>query len=94
MKKNVRSLLTGVMVLTMVVAITPTIAFADEATRGSYFMDADNDGVCDNQAFGNRGVGHKQNKCQAVNFTDTNGDGVCDNRASGEGRKCYRGRNR
>lgn len=72
MKKNVRRLMAGIMVLAMIAAIKPTIAFAAEKIRGSYFVDADNDGVCDNYAQGNES-----------NFVDENGDGVCDNQAFG-----------
>ena len=44
------------------------------SSRSAGFVDADNDGVCDNRGSGS-GAG----------FVDADNDGVCDNRGSGSG---------
>ena len=41
-------------------------------TAGCSFVDADNDGICDN----------KKNGCQNRNFTDADNDGVCDHKSA------------
>lgn len=60
--------------------------------RGAAFVDANNDGICDNQGTrgagisGNKGAGNGkcngkgqgQGKGKGKNFVDANGNGVCD----------------
>ncbi len=51
------------------------------ATKGSKFVDANNDGVCDNYSSTNS----LRNQTAKLNFVDANGDGVCDNTGTGTG---------
>ncbi|RDB55526.1 hypothetical protein C1879_10095 [Paraeggerthella hongkongensis] len=56
--------------------VQPVLADQEaNAARGGY-VDADQDGVCDNRVDG-RGMGS--------GYVDANGDGVCDNRVDGRG---------
>ena len=54
-------------------------------SRGTNYVDADNDGVCDNRPANGAGCG------QGAGFVDADGDGVCDNKGAG-GRGCGQGR--
>ena len=65
MKKKITLTITA---LVLVAALSTMAAFAAGNGNRS-FVDADNDGVCDNR--GN------------VNFVDVDNDGVCDNRGNG-----------
>ncbi len=68
MKRWILALL--IVALVVACAALPAIAAGN---RGGNFVDADNDGVCDNREerpCGNRGDG----------FVDADNDGVCDNR--------------
>lgn len=49
-----------------------------QATAGRYFVDENNDGVCDNCGLAHAGAGQGTNTACA-NFVDANNDGVCDN---------------
>lgn len=46
-----------------------------KTTVGPNFVDANNDGICDNRPSGKQGV-------RGRNFVDANNDGICDNRGS------------
>lgn len=48
--------------------------------RGSKFIDANGDGVCDNVS---TGKGYRNNGKNKQNFVDADGDGVCDNNTGG-----------
>jgi len=56
-------------------SVTMESALAQEAAAG--FVDADNDGICDNAQSGNCPY-----KNQANGFSDADGDGLCDNAAN------------
>ena len=76
MKFNKNRILTGALAAVLVLSVGATAAFAagPRAGRGNgNFVDADNNGVCDNRGNGNR------------NFVDADNDGVCDNRGNGNG---------
>jgi len=66
----------GAMLVISLVAIMG-FAFAQntETAPATGFVDADNDGICDN-------AGSCQYKEQAGGFVDADGDGVCDNAAN------------
>jgi len=61
-----KKLLTGVVVMTLVILVGGTVAFATGSARGRNFIDINGDGVCDDC----------NNFCQ---FVDADGDGICDN---------------
>ncbi len=65
MKKKITLTVTA---LVLVAALSTMAAFAAGNGYGN-FVDADNDGVCDNRGNGN--------------FVDADNDGVCDNRGTG-----------
>lgn len=65
MKKKITLTITA---LVLVAALSTMAAFAAGNGNRS-FVDADNDGVCDNRGNGN--------------FVDADNDGVCDNRGTG-----------
>ena len=48
--KHMNRTLAAILALVLVVAIAATTVFATEYSRGRHFADADNNGVCDNQA--------------------------------------------
>lgn len=52
-------------------------ANAQEARR--YFVDGNNDGICDNRQNGRGSGHHRENGC----FVDADNDGICDNAADG-----------
>ena len=54
------------------------------------FVDANNDGVCDNAG---TACPRSEGCAQGSNFVDQNGDGVCDNAADGKCTKKGKGRN-
>ena len=76
--------------MALVISVLVTPAFAarmcgknagcGNRTARSSFVDADNDGVCDNKSADKQGS----------NFVDADNDSVCDNRVSGA--NCGRGR--
>ena len=78
---SMRKIVIGLVVLTLIVSTSTVYAFAicngsqnqmnqsGKENTSSYFVDKDNDGVCDN-----KGICDK-----ALYFVDTNNDGACDN---------------
>ncbi len=70
MKKFITIGLTATLLLT----IGATTVFATDITTGTNYVDADNNGVCDNVGSG-----------AGEYFTDANNDGACDNIGSGTG---------
>ena len=73
--------------LVLVAALSTMAAFATgNGSRG--FVDADNDGICDNQGNGNFVGADNDGICDNQgygNFVDADNDGVCDNRGNGNG---------
>ena len=65
---------------------------------GQNFVDADNDGICDNYAVG-QATGQETGQETASslnrgqNYVDEDNDGVCDNLGTGQGRQYRGGRN-
>ncbi|OGU57845.1 MAG: hypothetical protein A2X64_10130 [Ignavibacteria bacterium GWF2_33_9] len=53
------------------------------STIGSRFVDANSDGICDNNTTGLAGVGMRNQGSSRLNFIDADGDGVCDNNTTG-----------
>lgn len=56
---------------------------AECRANGTGFVDADNDGICDNKP--------APASCNGADFTDEDGDGFCDNRAERQNRQCAKG---
>ncbi len=95
MKRTFKKTAVGVMAAAMVITIGATSAFAagsgygrncDGTGSGYRYVDADNDGVCDN-----RGMGGSSENGRGRNFADADGDGVCDNNGTGRGMRQGRG---
>jgi hypothetical protein len=53
------------------------------ASKGTKFVDLNNDGVCDNNLSGQLGSMSGNRGKTRPNFIDANGDGVCDNNTTG-----------
>lgn len=66
-----KKLLIGIAAMTFTVSIGTTTAFAAGNGWGRNFIDADNDGICDNCGLGMCAMG--------AGFVDADGDGICDN---------------
>ncbi|MEA4822805.1 MAG: hypothetical protein VB111_01660 [Clostridiaceae bacterium] len=61
-----KKILTGILLAALIVSLGTTTAFAVSQPGGQNFVDANNDGICDN--------------CDSTrHFIDANGDGICDN---------------
>ncbi len=76
-----------IVALVLVLALGATCVMAAEQGRG--YVDADNDGVCDN----------RREECPGKGYVDADNDGVCDNRqenhpSNGQGRGHCGGRNK
>lgn len=87
--KKILAIIITALVLVTAIAVP---AMAARNARQASFVDADNDGICDNRAEScpaqneNRG-------CKGAGYTDADNDGICDNRsescpAQNEGRGC------
>ena len=70
-----KKLLIGIAAMTFTVSIGTTTAFAAENGWGRNFIDADNDGICDNCGLGMCAMG--------AGFVDADGDGICDHITAG-----------
>lgn len=87
--KHMNRAFVTILALVLVVAIAATTVFAAEYSRGKRFADADNNGICDNQATNcvnsnicvskNENCGGKQENCNNT-FVDADNNGVCDNK--------------
>jgi hypothetical protein len=55
----------------------------NNVNRGTRFIDANGDGICDNNASGKVSAGMRNQGKVKPNFVDANGDGICDNNATG-----------
>ena len=87
-----KKVLTGILVVVFLFSVGAISVIAASAGRGSNFVDADQDGVCDNRDVTNstsgNGFGYNNH------FVDADQDGVCDNNAfngSGNGDGSCRG---
>ena len=73
-----KKVLTGILVVALLFSVGAISVIAASAGRGSNFVDADQDGVCDNSdvtnSTGGNGFGYNNR------FVDADQDGVCDNR--------------
>lgn len=76
-----KRLMTMIVAVILVAGIGTTVALArgGNGCMGRYYVDADNDGICDHYSTG----------C-GRNFVDANGDGICDHYGTGWGRSCRR----
>lgn len=82
MKRAVSIILAAILIL----AIGTASAFAVSERRGANFVDADENGICDNydgdrvcpQDGIGRGAGRGRGGCGS-GFADADGDGICDN---------------
>ena len=86
MKKKITLTITA---LVLVAALSTMAAFAAGSGNRS-FVDADNDGVCDNRGngYGNFVDADNDGVCDIRgngnrNFVDADNDGICDNRGTG-----------
>lgn len=96
-----KKFLAGIVIMGLVFSVGGTTVLAAGPGRGRNFVDADNDGICDNadntcvyiDSDGD-GIcdicGVNNEICPAGsgggNFVDEDGDGICDNYAAGQGR--------
>ncbi len=90
MKKYLAIAATFVMAMVLTASMTlaqeetPSKLRLHQNSEGTNFVDADGDGVCDNEPAeagtrrGNRGL-------ERPNFVDADGDGICDNEGAGLG---------
>lgn len=76
MKKRVLSILVTV----VFVGVGAMTAFAARPEVGQNYVDADNDGVCDNQ--GTNDCPNQGNGSSGQNYVDADQDGVCDNQGT------------
>jgi len=84
MNQKIMGIIAGIIIT---IAIIGTVGFVyaqqntnksnNVATKGTGFVDANNDGICDNMQSGNCPY-----KNQANGFVDADNDGVCDNAAN------------
>ena len=78
---EMKKIMVGILTSVLIFAVCASSAFAAAPEKGDNFVDANEDGICDNynSASGNGG-----------GFTDEDNDGICDNRGNGGGQGNHR----